>query len=168
MKSTMEKYSSSPNSGGWSSRLDLCKLQRILRLPNRDDLIVKPLPESSVHRNGRCSHDIAIPYASAIASLLIVYVSIQSPGVAGVVYVTDPRPSAAAHPTATSHTTLSTTRESHTLVIFSIPQSAMDSFSNIIAMLSAEKADNERSPVSSTPVEEESQSSSGGCYCVIA
>jgi hypothetical protein len=44
----------------------------------------------------------------------------------------------------------------------------MDSFSNILAVLSASKAYDESSPTSSTPVEEESQSSSGGCYCVIA
>ncbi|KAG2073082.1 hypothetical protein BDR04DRAFT_1095583 [Suillus decipiens] len=60
----------------------------------------------------------------------------------------------------------STTRKSHTLV-FSINQRTMDSFSNMLAMLSVSKAENE-SPTSSTPVEEESQSGSGGCYCIIA
>ncbi|KAG2147787.1 uncharacterized protein EDB93DRAFT_404795 [Suillus bovinus] len=49
------------------------------------------------------------------------------------------------------------------------PKSAMDSFSDILAMLSASKTDDDKSSsASSTPVEEESQSSSGGCYCVIA
>ncbi|KIK39603.1 hypothetical protein CY34DRAFT_325684 [Suillus luteus UH-Slu-Lm8-n1] len=85
MKCTSAKYSSSTISGAnWVP----ASLQRILWLPNRDDLIVKPLPEpSSYHRKGRCSRDIVIPYASAIASLLIVYVSMRSPGVADVVSV---------------------------------------------------------------------------------
>ncbi|KAG2744736.1 hypothetical protein P692DRAFT_20837688 [Suillus brevipes Sb2] len=44
MKCTSEKHSSSTISGAkWVP----ASLQRILWLPNRDDLIVKPLPESS-------------------------------------------------------------------------------------------------------------------------
>lgn len=141
------------------------------------------------HRKGRCSRDIVIPHTSAIASLLIVYVSMRSLGAADVVSVTDfvkfsrwsscgrnvykspetmisissnkfaSRPSAV-HSTTISHTTPSTCK-SHTLVLFT---STMDSFSSILAM----KANDESSPISSTPVEEESSSSSGGCYCVIA
>ncbi|KAG2109121.1 hypothetical protein BD769DRAFT_1498462 [Suillus cothurnatus] len=69
----------------------------------------------------------------------------------------------AVHPAAISHTTPST-RKTHPRPSIS----PMDSFSNILAMLSASKVNDESNPTSSTPVDEESSSSSGGCYCVIA
>jgi hypothetical protein len=50
-------------------------------------LLSSPSRSRPTHRKGRCSHDIVIPYASTIASLLIVYVSMRFPGVADVVSV---------------------------------------------------------------------------------
>ncbi|KAG2109122.1 hypothetical protein BD769DRAFT_1498482 [Suillus cothurnatus] len=69
----------------------------------------------------------------------------------------------AVHPAAISHTTSSTCKPRSRQSI-----SPMDSFSNILAMLSASKVNDESNPTSSIPVDEESSSSSGGCYCVIA
>jgi hypothetical protein len=44
----------------------------------------------------------------------------------------------------------------------------MDSFPNILVTLFASKADDERSPASSTPVEEDTNGNGQNSYCIIA
>jgi len=70
----------------------------------------------------------------------------------------------AVHPIAVSHTTPST-RKTHSRQSIS----PMDSFSNILAVLSASKVNDESNPSSSAPVDEDSTSgTTGNAFCVVA